>query len=136
MNILSERLTNGKFSLPSLPNSLTAAYSFWSRVLKTASPTAVRRFIPSYEAYVNAMVQEATERETRSIRPSIEEYLELRRSTGAIKPSFDLMLLPLDLPEEVSESAEVRELEVIAIDLIAVANVCFLLSCFVLGREN
>lgn len=72
---------------------------------------------------MNAMVQEAEERDTLSIRTSLEDYLKLRRRTGAIKPSFDLILLPLEIPRIYLESPLVKQLEIIAIDLIAVANV-------------
>lgn len=72
---------------------------------------------------MNAMVQEAEERDTLSIRTSLEDYLKLRRRTGAIKPSFDLILLPLEIPPIYLESPLVEQLETIAIDLIAVANV-------------
>jgi len=69
------------------------------------------------------MVEEAEDRSIRSVRRSIEDYLNLRRYTGAIKPSFDLILLPLEIPKEILESEVVKELEIIAIDMVAVANV-------------
>lgn len=72
---------------------------------------------------MNAMVQEAEERDVHCIRKSVEDYLKLRRRTGAIKPSFDLILLPLEIPTVYLESLFVKQLEIIAIDLIAVANV-------------
>lgn len=67
------------------------------------------------------------ERRERQVRPSLEEYLTLRRSTGAIKPSLDLIMLPLEISDEYLELDSVKELELIAIDLIAIANVrrCF-----------
>jgi len=71
---------------------------------------------------MKAMVEEATDRNKRSIRKNIDEYLALRRYTGAIKPSFDLLLLPLEIPERVLQDPRVKELEMLAIDMIAVAN--------------
>jgi hypothetical protein len=97
--------------------------SFWLRGLQTASNTAKRRFIRSYEDYVRAMTQEAQDRQHKSVRKSMAAYLELRRYTGAIKPSLDLLLLPLEISDELLDSPTVKELEMIAIELIAVANV-------------
>lgn len=77
----------------------------------------------SYEAYINAMVREARDREEHVIRRSIDDYLELRRYTGAIKPSFDMILLPLEIPDCLLEDQRVVDLEIIAIDMVAVANV-------------
>ncbi|PPQ77846.1 hypothetical protein CVT25_015339 [Psilocybe cyanescens] len=96
--------------------------SFWKNASKIASNTVKRRFVKSYDAYVNAVVQEAMERRERQVRPSLEEYLTLRRSTGAIKPSLDLIMLPLEISDEYLELDSVKELELIAIDLIAIAN--------------
>lgn len=57
------------------------------------------------------------------MRLSVDEYLALRRSTGAIKPSLDLIMLPLEISDEYLELDNVKELEIMAIDLIAIANV-------------
>ncbi|KAF9465685.1 isoprenoid synthase domain-containing protein [Collybia nuda] len=96
--------------------------SFWARALETASSTTIRRFIRSYEDYVCAMTQEAQDRQYKSVRKSMDEYLDLRRYTGAIKPSLDLILLPLEISDKLLDSPTVKELEMIAIELIAVAN--------------
>ncbi|KAF9465679.1 terpenoid synthase [Collybia nuda] len=96
--------------------------SFWVRALGTASNTTVRRFVKSYEDYVRAMTQEAQDRQHKSVRKSMAEYLDLRRYTGAIKPSFDCLLLPLEISDALLDSPAVKELEMIAIELIAVAN--------------
>ncbi|GJJ12837.1 hypothetical protein Clacol_007082 [Clathrus columnatus] len=95
---------------------------FWERLSTIASKTCLDRFVKSYRIYMNAMVQEAKERNVHSVRTSIEEYLKLRRGTSAIQPSFDLLLLPLDIPRLYLESSSIKKLEIIAIDLIAVAN--------------
>lgn len=97
--------------------------SFWSRALKTASNTATHRFIKSYEDYLCAMTQEAQDRQHKSVRKSMADYLDLRRYTGAIKPSLDLLLLPLEISDELLDIPVVKELEMIAIEMIAVANV-------------
>ncbi|KAJ3561920.1 hypothetical protein NP233_g9901 [Leucocoprinus birnbaumii] len=96
--------------------------SFWARTLQTASETVKRRFIASYEDYVRAMIQEADDRQQKRVRKSMADYLALRRYTGAIKPSFDLLLLPSEISDEVLDMPVVKELEMIAIEMVAVAN--------------
>lgn len=88
-----------------------------------ASNTVRKRFITNYEAYINSIVQEAMERRDHQLRLSFEEYLVLGRVTGAIRPALDLIMLPLEISEEYLELRSVKELEMIAIDLIAIANV-------------
>lgn len=69
------------------------------------------------------MTQEAQDRQHKSVRKSMADYLDLRRYTGAIKPSLDLLLLPLEISDELLDIPVVKELEMIAIEMIAVANV-------------
>ncbi|KAJ3567612.1 hypothetical protein NP233_g6248 [Leucocoprinus birnbaumii] len=99
--------------------------SLHRRTAKTASDTSNRRFVKSYEEFLFSMTQEAKDRQNRSVSKSMDDYLALRRSTGAIKPSFDLLLLPFEISDEVLDLPVVKELEVIAIELIAVANDIF-----------
>ncbi|KAK7443530.1 hypothetical protein VKT23_015703 [Stygiomarasmius scandens] len=95
---------------------------FMSQLKKNSSQTTLRRFIPSYERYLEAVLYEAADRESHIIRGSIDDYLALRRYTGAIKPSFDLILLPVEIPDEVLLDPRIVNLEMIAIDMVAVAN--------------
>ncbi|KAF9465703.1 isoprenoid synthase domain-containing protein [Collybia nuda] len=96
--------------------------SFWARALETASSTTRRRFIKSYEDYVHAMTREAQDRQCKRVCKSMDEYLDLRRYTCAIKPSLDMILLPLEISDEILDNPIVKGLEMIAIELIAVAN--------------
>lgn len=82
-----------------------------------------RRFLKSYEDYVEAMTLEVEDRQQKSVRKSMADYLDLRRYTGAIKPSLDLILLPLEISDQLLESPTIKELEMIAIEMIAIANV-------------
>ena len=98
-------------------------FSFMLQLKESSSQTTLRRFIPSYERYLEAVLYEAADRESHIIRGSIDDYLALRRYTGAIKPSFDLILLPVEIPDEVLLDPRIVNLEMIAIDMVAVANV-------------
>jgi hypothetical protein len=98
--------------------------SFWNALMESSSSTtAKRRFIGNYETYLKGVVEEATDREKKYIRTNIEDYLALRRRTSAVKPSLDLLLLPLEIPNNVLQDPKVKELETLANDMIAVANV-------------
>jgi hypothetical protein len=98
-------------------------YSFWALACKTASVTAKRRFLLHYEEYVEAVIQQAEDRDKDHIR-SIPEYLDLRRRTIGAKPSFDLLLLPLELPDHILDHPVITELAQLSIDMIILANVC------------
>jgi hypothetical protein len=99
------------------------SHSFLKAVVDGSTKQFSRRFLKSYEGYLRAMVKEAKDRETRAIRTTVEEYLALRRYTGAIIPSFDMILLPLDIPDSVLADPRIKELEMMAIEMVAVANV-------------
>jgi len=94
---------------------------FWSLACKTASATAKRRFLLHYEEYAEAVVQQAEDRDKCHIR-SISEYLDLRRRTIGAKPSFDLLLLPLDLPDHILDHPVITELMFLSVDMIILAN--------------
>ena len=72
---------------------------------------------------MTSLVDESVDRNSHSIRRSVDDYLALRRATGGIKPSFDFILLPLEIPQHLLEHEAVKELETIALDMIVVANV-------------
>ena len=99
------------------------AFSFWSRALKSASKCAATRFVRDYETYVAAVIQQAEDRDRNYVR-TIEEYYELRRNTIGAKPSFDLLLLPLEIPEEILEDPRIATLAELSIDMIILGNVC------------
>jgi Delta6-protoilludene synthase len=96
--------------------------SFWSLACETASGTAKRRFLLHYEEYVEAVCQQAEDRDIGRIR-SISDYLDLRRCTIGAKPSFDLLLLPFELPDQILDHPIITELMFLAIDMIILANV-------------
>jgi hypothetical protein len=101
----------------------TPSHSFLKAVVDGSTTNVSRRLLRNYEGYLRATVQEARDRETRSIAHTVEEYLALRRYTGAIIPSFDMILLPLDIPDSVLADPRINELEMIAAEMVCVANV-------------
>ena len=75
-----------------------------------------------YEEYVEAVCQQAEDRDVGHVR-SISDYMDLRRRTIGAKPSFDLLLLPLELPDHILDHPVITELMFLAIDMIILANV-------------
>jgi hypothetical protein len=90
--------------------------------MKTASPRSQKRFIETYEAYTQAVVQEAVDRTRKYIR-TVDEYMELRRVTVGAMPCFAMLRLGLNLPDEVVLHPIVDELSTLATDMILLANV-------------
>jgi hypothetical protein len=100
----------------------SCAFSFWSRALTFTSPSSARRFVANFGEYTDAVAQEAQDRDHGRVR-SIEDYLDLRRGTIGVKPSFDFFLLPEDLPDEVLAHPCIERLVLGAIDMTILANV-------------
>ena len=75
---------------------------------------------------MEAVIQQAEDRDNDYVR-SISEYLDLRRRTIGAKPSFDLLLLPLELPDHILDHPVITELSQLSIDMIILANVRFIL---------
>lgn len=97
---------------------------FWSLGIETASKTSASRFITLTEQYLNGVVSQARDREEHSIR-SLEDYLQVRRSSVGIEPSFVMLELGYDLPDEVFHHPAVIELRRLAVEMITVDNVSF-----------
>ncbi|KAI0062662.1 terpenoid synthase [Artomyces pyxidatus] len=95
---------------------------FWELAIKTASAQSQKRFIRGFDLYTRAVVQEAADRGHNRIR-SIQDYLETRRDTVGTKPSFAILELGMDLPDEAMEHPVIQELTIVATDMIFLVNV-------------
>lgn len=100
---------------------------FWELAIKTASPQAQKRFIATFETYTQSVVQQAADRTHCYVR-SVNEYLEVRRDTIGAKPSFAILEISMDLPDEVVEHPVIQKLSILAIDMILLGNVCSQIS--------
>jgi Delta6-protoilludene synthase len=61
---------------------------------------------------------------------SIQEYLEVRRDTIGAKPSFAILELDMDLPDEAVHHPVIEELSIVTIDMILLGNVgCAYFGC-------
>ncbi|KAJ7822308.1 terpenoid synthase [Mycena olivaceomarginata] len=84
--------------------------SFWLNAIRTATPTAQRRFIETFGVFTDSIVQQAVDRDENRIR-GITGYLDLRRDT-----------VQLDIPDEVMENAVIKELTALCIDIAIAGN--------------
>jgi hypothetical protein len=71
---------------------------------------------------LHGTAQQAEDRSRAHIR-DIASYLEVRRRTIGAKPSFNILEMDMDLPDEVKDNPTILELELLAIDLTIIANV-------------
>jgi hypothetical protein len=90
--------------------------------MTSSSATCQRRFLQTFERYLDAVVDQARDRDECRVR-SIRDYVNARRDNVAAYPSFALCLRQLSLPDEVLDSPEIRRMETWANDLILLANV-------------
>lgn len=104
-------------------HSLTNCYlRFWERAMRTASPSAQRRFVDAFAAYTHSVVQQAEDRDHNIIR-TVDAYLAVRRDTIGAKPSFAILEFDMDLPTEVLEHPAMISLTNTTIDLLILGNV-------------
>ncbi|KAF7334898.1 Terpene cyclase [Mycena sanguinolenta] len=95
--------------------------AFWKRTLLVASQSSAQRFIKHFDEYTDAVRQQAVDRETGHLR-SISGYLQLRRGTIGVRPSFDFFLLTDDLPDSAVDHPHIERLACGAIDMTILAN--------------
>lgn len=104
-------------------SEVIVCFSFFRNLIEKSDTLVSQRFLAHYSNYIAAVAKEACQREGRAVSKTIEEYLSLRRFTGGVQPAFDLVLLPLQVPNDILEDLRIKELEIIANDLVAISNV-------------
>lgn len=67
-------------------------------------------------------MQQAEDRSESHIR-DIASYIEVRRNTIGAKPSFALLELDMDIPDEVFQNGAIQELTMATIDMLCLGNV-------------
>ncbi|KAJ6465600.1 terpenoid synthase [Mycena vitilis] len=76
---------------------------FWLNALYIATPTFQRHFILSFEAYLNA-------------------FFALRRDTSGVKPTFAMIELGMNIPDDVMEDEHIAALILGGVDMIIIVN--------------
>lgn len=95
---------------------------FWERTIRIASEPSQRRFIQTFDDYCQSVVQQAADRDMQHLR-DVDSYLENRRENIGAKPSFALLELDMNLPDEVVGHQAIVDLTTRAIDMIILGNV-------------
>ncbi|KAJ6555586.1 terpenoid synthase [Mycena vulgaris] len=94
---------------------------FWVNAMKTATSTSQRRFIDTFQSYMDAVVQQADDRNSSRIR-DVDSYFEVRRDTIGAKPSFAICEIHMNLPHAVITHPVVVKLTNLCIDALIIGN--------------
>ena len=72
--------------------------------------------------YLEAVVQESIDRKDHRIL-DVKSYIDARRCSSGVKPSFAILELGLDIPDEVMAHPAIQEMIIAAVDMSAFWNV-------------
>ncbi|KAG1886767.1 terpenoid synthase [Suillus subluteus] len=97
------------------------ARQFWERTICNASGQSQKRFIARFDEYLDGVVQQAIDRSGHHIH-DIQSYFDVRRKTIGAWPSFALLELGLDIPDEVILHPTFEDMAVASADMIALTN--------------
>ena len=74
------------------------------------------------DEYLEGVVQESIDKKDRRIL-DVKSYIDARRRTSGVKPSFSIIELGLHIPDEVMAHPAIQEMILAAIDMVAFSNV-------------
>ncbi|KAI0267826.1 terpenoid synthase [Gloeopeniophorella convolvens] len=97
------------------------ARQFWAHAIQYASPSTQARFIKTFEEYVYAVIDEASDRTRGEVR-GIEDYLKLRRLTAGGHPSFLTVEIGLNIPDHVMTHPALVALRSLAAESLPLTN--------------
>ncbi|KAG9318942.1 terpenoid synthase [Chiua virens] len=97
---------------------------FWELALQNATAVSQTRFIQAMDEYLESVVQESIDKKERRIL-DVERYIDARRRTSGVKPSFSIYELGLDIPDEVMSHPAIQEMILAATDMVAFCNDIF-----------
>ncbi|KAG1819038.1 terpenoid synthase [Suillus subaureus] len=97
------------------------ARQFWERTICNASGQSQKRFIAAMDEYLEGVVQQAIDRSRHHIR-DIQSYFNVRRRTVGVRPSFAIVELGLNIPDEVISHPRIEDMVVASVDMVIVAN--------------
>lgn len=98
-------------------------HSFFNRMRDNSSAATIQRFVDASDLYTQAILQQTVNRSVDEV-PTVEEFIQLRRDTSAVKMVFSVLeySLGLDLPEEVHNDPIIAELSLAGNDILTWAN--------------
>ena len=94
---------------------------FWENAVRTATPSARRRFVDTFQLYMDAVVDQALDREDHHI-DSVKRYFDVRRDTIGAKPAFAINEIHMDLSDNDMEHPIIRTLTWTATDMMIIGN--------------
>ncbi|KAH9940764.1 terpenoid synthase [Epithele typhae] len=94
---------------------------FWLNARRCSTPTFQRRFVYEWQLYVDSVVEQARDRDHTRFR-TVEEHLALRRFTIGSRPSFAIIELGLDIPQDVFDDPLLVDLRDTITDILALDN--------------
>lgn len=97
------------------------SFRYWLNAIKATPASFQRRFIDSFQRYVDSVVEQSSDRDHHCQR-DIQSYLTLRRFTIGAEPSFVLNAMHMDLPDHVVSHTTLKRLEQLATDMIILGN--------------
>ncbi|MFK3982155.1 terpene synthase [Micromonospora sp. NPDC050397] len=109
-----------------------ALHDLCRRLRESGQPDLLVRFTAQFRDYLLALLWEAANREHHRV-PAVDEYVQMRRHTGAVHPSFTLTDHARDARPGWSELADPR---LSALDRLAADLVCWCNDVFSYGKER
>lgn len=97
------------------------ARQFWARAIETASPTSQRRFLETFIAYLESVVLQAADRDCDA-EHTVQTYLAQRRDNIGSYPSYAVLELALDIPDDVFYHPAMNELSLYATEMLIIDN--------------
>ncbi|KZS92156.1 terpenoid synthase [Sistotremastrum niveocremeum HHB9708] len=95
---------------------------YWLSAIGISPPWQQERGLRHFEEYLDATVLEASDRELGYVR-DFEDFLQIRRKTSGILPSFWIIECAQHLPEDIVKHETIVTLTTCAMDLIIYDNV-------------
>jgi len=106
------------------PYSYVLASSVFQLALTISTQNAGKHFIETFLQYLGSVVEQAKNRVNDSVN-TLEQFFLNRRLNSGIAPSYVPLELHLNLPDEVFYHPAIKEMELLAIDMICIDNVSF-----------
>jgi hypothetical protein len=103
-----------------------ALHDLCRRVREQGQPSLLLRFAGQVRAYLLALLWEAANRKVRRV-PAVAEYVQMRRHTGGVYPSFTLTDIAYDClptPDRLADP-ELSAMDALAVDLVCWCNDLF-----------
>ncbi|KAI0265589.1 terpenoid synthase [Gloeopeniophorella convolvens] len=97
------------------------ARSYWELGIETASPQCQKHFIEILDRYLDAVVEQAVDRNRKHTR-DVQDFLKLRTWASAIRPCLALIELDINLPDEVIHHPIIEQLTTLAAQMITLGN--------------